>query len=135
MCVQGVCNPNLHSPIKLINLKADPAQPTALCFKILSQKCLQEGESLLARLQSVCARSDIDSRTDIFQRSVVKSIEQVRSYQITAFIQHQSQVGYWLEELHDRRVDVTRIHDRIKEKLNRLVFLACYYLCITLLPM
>ena len=35
------------------------------------------------------------------------------------FIKHPSQVGYWLEELHDRRVDVTRIHDRIKEKLNR----------------
>ena len=40
-------------------------------------------------------------------------------YLIETFIKIFPQVGYWLEQLHDKRVEATGTLDKIKEKLNR----------------
>ena len=90
-----------------------------LTRQLTDPKC-QEGESLLSALQSLHYREDVDSRTEVFQRSIARSIEQVlRELSLFSFIITLIKVGYWLEQLHDRRVEATRIYDRIKDSLNR----------------
>ena len=76
---------------------------------------------MLEKLNLIYTQSALDSRPNIFQRSAAWSIEQVSITAVCLTNWHSItyQVSIWLEQLHDRRVEVTDMFNKMKDHLRK----------------